>query len=130
MNNELKSIKINLKNFLIIIFLNIKDNSNFSQTYIIIFNFIEMINKIIIIDIIFNKNRNFLNYCSYLYVLSPLFYFEYVNNLLVNKSNQSLNEDDYKFDQMSLLLKKLFKINIYDQIYFSKYTIIKIVIIN
>ena len=129
MNNELKSIKLNLKNFLIIIFLNIKDNSNFSQTYIIIFNFIEMINKIIIIDIIFNKHRNFLNYCSYLYLLSPMFYFEYINNLLVNKSNQFLNEDDYKYDQISLLLKKLFKINIYDQIYFSKFTILKIVII-
>ena len=84
MNNELKSLKINLKNVLIIIFLNIKDNSNFSQTYIIIFNFIEMINKMIIIDIIFNKHRNFLNYYSYLYLLSPLFYFVYINNILFN----------------------------------------------
>ena len=106
-------------------------NNNFHYRSIF-FALINMINNIIIIDIIFKKERNFINYSSYIYFFSPIFYFELLNQKYINKKNESENNLNYNNDQISLLIKKYFNINeIYDQIYFklNNNIIIKIIII-
>ena len=127
--NKNKSIILNILNS-IYIKLKILNNNFYYRS--ILFALINMVNNIIIIDIIFKKNRNFINYSSYIYFFSPIFYFELLNQKYINNNNKSDNNINYTQDQISLLLKKFFKFKeIYDQNYFklNNNNIIKIIII-
>ena len=127
--NKDKSIILNI---LTSIYIKLKILNNNFHYRSILFALINMINNIIVIDIIFKKERNFINYSSYIYFFSPIFYFELLNQKYINKKNESENNLNYNNDQISLLIKKYFNINeIYDQIYFklNNNIIIKIIII-
>ena len=69
--NKNKSIIFNI---LTSIYIKLKILNNNFHYRSIFFALINMINNIIIIDIIFQKERNFINYSSYIYFLSPTFY--------------------------------------------------------
>ena len=127
--NKNKSIIFNI---LTSIYIKLKILDNNFHYRSIFFALINMINNIIIIDIIFQKDRNFINYTSYIYFFSPIFYLELLNQKYINKNIESENNLNYNKDQISLLIKKFFNINeIYDQIYFklNNDIIIKIIII-
>ena len=111
------------------IFTNIKYNTLEFDFFILLSSIIETINKILIIDIIFDKNRDYLTFHFFFYFLSPTFYLEVINNKL-NKGNNFLYtdnekaknndcliiaENDYKYDQISLLISKKFKSKIFTQ---------------
>ena len=88
-NNENKFFYI-----FIHIFINIKEHSLKFSLFKNICNIIEMINNVIVIDIIFNYKRDFINYLSILYFINPIFYIEilsiYLIKLKINK-NPSLS---------------------------------------
>ena len=111
------------------IFTNIKSNTLEFDFFILLSSIIELINKILIIDIVFSNNRDYLTFHFFFYFLSPTFYLEVINNKL-NKGNNILYtdnekaenidclimvENDYKYDQISLLITKKFKSKIYTQ---------------
>ena len=116
--NEKKKKNMNISDYLINIYISIKKNNLNFQKLNIFCNVFEMVNHLMIIDIIFNYKRNFFNIFTYLYMLSPNFYFELINNKLCKNAN-NLNKDYYKYDQISLLLDK-FNIKIYEQKNFKK----------
>ena len=125
--NEKKKKNMNISDYLINVFISIKNNNLNFQKLNIFCNVFEMVNHLMIIDIIFNYKRNFFNIFTYLYMLSPNFYFELINNKLCKNAN-NLNKDYYKYDQISLLLDK-FNIKIYEQKNFKNLNIIKIILI-
>ena len=111
------------------IFTNIKYNTLEFDFFILLSSIIETINKILIIDIIFYNNRDYLTFHFFFYFLSPTFYLEVINNKL-NKGNNFLYtdnekaknndcliiaENDYKYDQISLLISKKFNSKIFTQ---------------
>ena len=126
--------------FLIYIYINIKEqNINFNN-FEIFCNFIDFINNIIVMDIIFNHKRNYINMFSFLYFFNPILYFEIVNNYIIKDKTIQTNNDtsvlynylnysNYEHDQISLIINKYFKLNIYDQIYYVNYNLLKILII-
>ena len=124
-------------NFFINIFINLKGHSLKFSFFKNICNIIEMINYVIVIDIIFNYKRDFINYLSILYFINPIIYIELLNIYLIKlkiKKNQNLSiieleKNIYKKDQISLLVKKFFKLTLYDQIYYNDYILLKIIII-
>ena len=125
--NEKKKKKFKFSDCLINMYISIKNNNlNFNKLNIFC-NIFEIINHLMIIDIIFNYKRNFFNIFTYLYILSPNFYFELINNQLCKNAN-NLNKDYYKYDQISLLLDK-FKMKIIEQKNFKNLNIIKIILI-
>ena len=125
--NEKKKKKLKFSDCLINMYISIKNNNlNFNKLNIFC-NIFEIINHLMIIDIIFNYKRNFFNIFTYLYILSPNFYFELINNQLC-KNVENLNKDYYKYDQISLLLDK-FKMKIFEQKNFKNLNIIKIILI-
>ncbi len=69
-------------------------------------NILELTNKIIIIDIIFNYRRTFKNLYFFIYFISPTFYFEALNNLdfFLESNPATINKEKYKKDQISLIL--------------------------
>ena len=105
------------RNLLITIFINFKENSSsFPIIYLfyLIFNFCDLI---LIIDIIFNYKRNFLNLYHFLYLGSPLFYFEMLNSYLSRKKYE-----EYHFPQKDQIFKiqlKYFNVNPIKQKYFK-----------
>ena len=122
----------NFSDLLIKIYVNLKENSLKFHKYQLLFNFFDMINNIIIIDIIFNYKKNFIDIFSYTYLFNYIFYFELLNNYLIKSNNNSediLSEENYKYDQISLIINKQFNINIYNQYKFKELLVIKIVLI-
>ena len=129
-----------LSRFLINIYINIKGqtvNFNYFET---LCNFIDLINNIIVTDIIFNHKRNYINFFSYLYFLNPILYFEIFNNYIIKDKKINityttsvlynyLNYSNYEQDQISLIINKYIKLNIYDQNYFIDFNLEKILII-
>ena len=125
--------------YLIILYLNIKENNITNHILNFLSNLLENINYIIIVDIIFNKNKTFIFYSSYLYFFSPILYIELYNNKCASKNNSTLynssnkeiilDENKINIDQISLILKKYFVDNIYDQNYFNNDYIIKLIIL-
>ena len=80
----------------------------------------ELSNIIIVIDIVFHYKRNFINITFPIYFLSPVFYLEFFLNHFVKKNSinnicKSLEKEDYKNDQIFLIISKYFK----DEIYFQ-----------
>ena len=138
MNVYKKNYSFSIYEMLVRIFVNIKEESLLFNKILFIFCIIENINYIIIIDIIFNKYRDFINFFSLLYFLNPLLYYEYINNksvnsnvTLINLNNENIifNNENYKYDQLSLIIKKVFKINIYEQNYYPNNNLIKLAIL-
>ena len=125
--------------YLIIIYLNIKENNISNHILNCISNLLENINYIIVVDIIFNKNKTFIFYSSYLYFFSPILYIELYNNKYASKNNSTLfnsfneeiilEENKINIDQISLILKKYFVDNVYDQNYYNNNYIIKLIIL-
>jgi len=138
MNVYKKNYSFSVYEMLVRIFVNIKEESIIFNKLLFIFCIIENINYIIIIDIIFNKYRDFINFFSILYFINPLLYYEYINNKnansnisLININNENIifDKENYKYDQLSLIINKFFKINIYEQNYFHNNNVIKLLII-
>ena len=138
MNVYKKNYSFSVYEMLVRIFVNIKEESIIFNKMLFIFCIIENINYIIIIDIIFNKYRDFINFFSILYFINPLLYYEYINNKnansnisLININNENIifDKENYKYDQLSLIINKFFKINIYEQNYFHNNNVIKLLII-
>ena len=80
----------------------------------------ELSNIIIVIDIVFHYKRNFINITFPIYFLSPVFYLEFFLNHFLKKNSinniyKSLEKEDYKNDQIFLIISKYFK----DEIYFQ-----------
>ena len=111
------------------IFLNIKEQTLEFDFFIFLSTIIETINKILIIDIIFHSNRDYLSFHYFLYFFSPTFYSEVISNKLINGKNRLyinnekinskecviMTENIYKYDQISLLLSKKLKSKVYTQ---------------
>ena len=143
MNSKIFFFNINIHKIFITIYQHIRQHNLVCNFLLIISIIIENINYIIIIDIIFNKNRDFISFGSYIYFFNPILYYEYINNkyakkfsdnIKYNAKNNSeisplLNYDYYKFDQLSLILNKFFKIDIYEQNYFSDFLVEKIIFV-
>ena len=105
--------------FLTKIFVSMKNNSIKTPILLIISNLLENADRIIIVDIIFNYKRTFINLYYPIYFLSPFFYFEYINNKLINNKYSVMQESRYERDQISKILIKYFNTNVYEQIYFK-----------
>ena len=143
MNSKIFLFNINIEKIFITIYQHIRQHNLICNFLLIISIIIENINYIIIIDIIFNKNRDFISYDSYIYFFNPILYYEFMNNryakthsnnIKINAKNNSeispiLNYDNYKFDQLSLIIDKFFKIEIYEQNYFYDFLIVKVALI-
>ena len=102
------------------------------------FNFIssvfEYANLIVVIDIVFNYKRDFLNITYPLYFISPIFYFEFLLNNLVKSSDTNslchlLNEEYYKRDQINRLIDKFFSNEIFNQNCFYNGKILRTIIL-
>ena len=89
----------------------------------------------VILDIVFNFKRNFVNISSYLYFMSPIFYYEFLFNKFVNNNDingicRLLDKDYYQKDQIYLIINKYFKDSIYNQnCYYANFLKIIIIII-
>ena len=103
-----------------------------------IFNYIsslfEFANIILVTDIVFNYKRDFINITFPFYFLSPVFYLESILNKLVKDNDLNLNcilldIEDYKNDQINILIHKYFTSNIYSQNCFKDYKLIRIIIL-
>ena len=94
-NNKKKKYHLDL---IVNLFINIKKCSIDYEKIEFFKSFIEMINNLIILDIIFNRKRYSINYLSYLYFLNPLIYYEILCNKIVNNKykNNFISEDEYK----------------------------------
>ena len=141
MNNKNNIENLTFSNFPIKIFVNIKEKCVKIHFFEFISNFLFFLNSILIIDIIFNYKRNFLSYHYPIYLINPTFYYEtFLNYLVKNSSLNSINsnielttfemnETRYGDDQISLIIKKYFKINIYEPLVFNELLLTRIIII-
>ena len=85
-----------------------------------IFNYLSSLfdyaNIIVIIDIVFNYKRDFINITFPIYLISPIFYLECIYTKLVNNNNLnsnciSLDFENYRNDQINRLINKYFSSN-------------------
>ena len=139
MYNKKKKNHNKISNLLLNILISIKFSTLDFGKFFFIINLIDIANYIIVIDIIFNKNRNFINFNSYIYMINPIIYCEYLYNKECNNKNNTLyfnnttlitlNEEQKNKDQISLLLNKIFKIQIYEQNYYNNFYILKYIIL-
>ena len=118
MNSKIFLFNINIEKIFITIYQHIRQHNLICNFLLIISIIIENINYIIIIDIIFNKNRDFISYESYIYFFNPILYYEFFNNkyaknhssnIKYNAKNSNeftplLNYDTYKFYPLSLMI--------------------------
>ena len=94
----------------------------------------EFANMMIVIDIVFDHKRDFINITFPIYFLSPIFYLEIILTKLVKNNNLNsnciiLDFENYKNDQMNRLINKYFSSNIYIQNCFNDNKLIRIIII-
>ncbi len=97
-------------------------------------NILELTNKIIIIDIIFNYRRTFKNLYFFIYFISPTFYFEALNNVkfFLENNPATISKEKYKKDQISLIISEFFKLELHDQkdfIDYKKFSAIYLVVL-
>ena len=103
------------------IFKNIEKNSPKNKIFFFLIKIIELTNIIIVIDIIFKYKNNKINSDYFIYFINPIFYTEILLNKFSNEvtdiqnNNCFLNEDEYNNQQLSLISKKYFNINIYKE---------------
>ena len=76
------------------IYVSIKDNSQNSNLLFFIGYIFGLMNTILIIDIIFNYKRDFLNIYFFLYYINPTLYFEILNCKLT-KNGIKVNSTRY-----------------------------------
>ena len=112
--------ELTLSNIVLNIYSSIQSHS--PQTILISFisEIFELTNMIIIIDIVFNYKRNFINITYPFYFLSPVFYLEFflnhfVKNNSINDICKSLNKEDYKNDQIFRIISEYLNAKIYNQ---------------
>ncbi len=139
MYNKRKKNNNKFSNLLLNIIISIKFNTINFGNFLFVLNLIDIVNYIIVIDIIFNKNRNFINFNSYIYMINPIIYSEYLYNkecIINNKTLYfknttliTLNEEQKNKDQISLLLNKIFKIQILEQNYYNNFYVLKYIIL-
>ena len=103
-----------------------------------IFNYLSSLfdyaNIIVIIDIVFNYKRDFINITFPIYFISPIFYLECIYTKLVNNNNLnsnciSLDFENYRNDQINRLINKYFSSNIYIQNCFNDNKLIRMTIL-
>ena len=102
------------------IFKSIENNSPKNKIFFFLIKMIELTNIIIVIDIIFKYKNNKINSDFFIYFINPIFYTEILLNKFSNNSeiydnNCILTEDKYNNQQISLISKKYFNINIYKE---------------
>ena len=102
------------------IFKSIENNSPKNKIFFFLIKMIELTNIIIVIDIIFKYKNNKINSDFFIYFINPIFYTEILLNKFSNNSeiydnNCFLTEDKYNNQQISLISKKYFNINIYKE---------------
>ena len=107
MKSELVELKI------LDLFSSIQGHSLKSLFFNFLSSIFEYANLIVVIDIVFNYKREFLNLTYPVYFISPIFYLEFfLNNLVKNSDLGSvchlLNEEYYKRDQINRLIQKFF----------------------
>ena len=132
---------LSFSNFPKKIFATIKDKCVKMHFFEFISNFIFFLNSILVIDIIFNYKRNFLSYHYPVYLINPTFYYEtFLNYIVKNSSLNSINSNielttfemnntRYGTDQISLIMIKYFKFQIYEPLVFNELLLARIVII-
>ena len=103
-------------------YVSLKESSLNSNLLFFISYIFNLMNSILIIDIIFNYKRDFLNVYHFLYFICPVFYFEILNCEIQNSKNATIvNSTRYKYDQIYKLGVKTFKITPYEQKNFYDY---------
>ena len=108
------------------IYVSIKDNSQNSNLLFFIGYIFGLMNTILIIDIIFNYKRDFLNIYFFLYYINPTLYFEILNCKLT-KNGIKVNTTRYDNDQIYKIAINTFKITPYEQKSFYNYNIFGLV---
>ena len=109
------------------IYNSIKENNTNFQILFKILKIFDIIEKIIIIDIIFSFKRKFINLYFPLYFCSPTFYFEALNSKFGNHTNSNILNDTYiETDQIYNIHYKYLKIEPIHQIDFFNYRILAI----
>ena len=103
-------------------YVSLKESSLNSTLLYFLSYFLNLMNVIVIIDIIFNYKRDFLNVYNFLYFICPIFYFEVLNCVIQKSSNPTIvNSTRYEYDQIYKLGVKTFKITPYEQKNFYDY---------
>ena len=128
MKSELVELKI------LDLFSSIQGHSLKSLFFNFLSSIFEYANLIVVIDIVFNYKREFLNLTYPVYFISPIFYLEFfLNNLVKNSDLGSvchlLNEEYYKRDQINRLIQKFFTNKIYNQNCFYDTKILRVIIL-
>ena len=109
------------------IYVSIKENAINTYLLFYISNIFEMTSYIIVIDIIFNYKRQFMNIYYFLYYISPIFYFEIFNCIITNKSNpEEIDILRYKYDLIYKLANKFDHIYILKDLLLQDYFYLKI----
>ena len=130
MKSELVELKI------LDLFSSIQSHSLKSFFFNFFSSIFEYADLIVVIDIIFNYKREFLNLTYPVYFISPIFYLEFFLNNLVKKSDSDsdtvchlLNKEYYKRDQINRLIEKFFTNEIYNQNCFYNEKILRVIIL-
>ena len=118
MENYVSLQKLRVNRTIKKIYNSFKENNANLRIIFKIFKFFEIIEKIIIIDIIFSFKRKFINLYFPLYFCSPTFYFEAMNSKLGNHTNTNIlnssyieNDQIYKIHDEYLNIKPIHQIN-------------------
>ena len=130
MKSELVELKI------LDLFSSIQGHSLKSLFFNFLSSIFEYADLIVVIDIIFNYKREFLNLTYPVYFISPIFYLEFFLNNLVKKSDSDsdtvchlLNKEYYKRDQINRLIQKFFTNKIYNQNCFNDTKLLRVIIL-
>ena len=130
------------KKIIPILFINIKESIVNINSFYLFSKLFQFLNWITILDIIFSYKRDFINFHSYIYFISPNFYLElfynYISKIPKTDDFSKISSDNlcdfaeknlYKKDQILKLIDKFFNIKIYNQLCFTKKYIFKFLII-
>ncbi len=126
--------ELTLSNIVLNIYSSIQSHSPTAILISFISEIFELSNMIIIIDIIFNYKRNFINITYPLYFLSPVFYLEFFLNHFVKSNSindicKSLNKEDFKNDQIFQIISEYLNDKIYNQNCFYNGKMMKVIIL-
>ena len=126
--------ELTLSNIVLNIYSSIQSHSPTAILISFISEIFELSNMIIIIDIIFNYKRNFINITYPLYFLSPVFYLEFFLNHFVKSNSindicKSLNKEDFKNDQIFQIISEYLNEKIYNQNCFYNGKMMKVIIL-
>ena len=124
-NISLQKLKVNKK--IKKIYTSFKENNLYLSFLLKFFQIFEIFDKIIIIDIIFQFKRKFINLYFPLYFISPTFYFETLNSKYGNNSDVNVLDNTYiEKDQIYRIHSKYLKIKPIHQLNFLNYRIFSV----